>query len=184
MAQDQGLSGTRAPTGADAQALGLVTLLAQVYLSARAGVEDATGETQELGVQLREVATVVERGRFQCWIVGDSQGRGRVQLLGGSIGRVGQHDAVALHDAILEQGTGDVVQGVALDAEFKRDFRSLEAAAKGVGLSSALAEPRWFCRLALRLGVVLVEGGLVTGELAFFNTGWNSDVLLRQGHFG
>lgn len=65
MAQDQGLSGTGAPTVADPQPFDLVAFLAQVYLLARAGVEDATGETQELGVQLREIAAVVERGRFQ-----------------------------------------------------------------------------------------------------------------------
>lgn len=176
MAQDQGLSGTGAPTGADPQPLDLVTLLAQVYLSARAGVEDATGETQELGVQLREIATVVERARFQrqanrTGIVADGQGRGCVRLLGGWMGRVGQPDAVALHDAILEQGTGDVVQRVALDAEFKRHVGRLETATKGVGLSAALAEPRWFQRLALRGGVVLVKGALFTGKFAFFNTG-------------
>lgn len=78
---------------------------------------------------------------------------------------------MALHDAILEQGTGHVVQSVALDAEFQRDFRRLETATKGVSLSYTLAKPRWFYLLALGLGVAFVKGGLFTGKFAFFNTG-------------
>lgn len=184
MAQDQGVPGAGAPAGADPQPLDLVTLLARVYLPARAGVEDAAGETQELGVQLREVAAVVERDRFRRRanrgrIIATGQVRGRVRLLGGSIGGAGQPDAVALHDAILEQGTGDVVQRVALDAEFKRDFGRLEAAAKGVGLGRALPEPRPFSWLAPRLAVVLVKGALLAGEFAFSNA-----VLLQLGRLG
>lgn len=74
------------------------------------------------------------------------------------------------------------MQSVAVSAEFKRHVRRLEAATEVVDFGDARAEPRWF--YLLRLRVLLGKGGLLAGELAFFDTGWVSDVLLQGRHLG
>lgn len=124
VAQNQGGSGARLPTGTRPEPLYLVGRAAQLPLNAGGAVEGVTGEADQLRLRLGRLAVVADWSHRQGFWVSRGDG-GAVETIRDLLLHL-----VPPHGAVSQVHTGDVMQGVAVEAAIKTKRRSPEAAAE------------------------------------------------------